>query len=1352
MTDGCTRGLLACGILLLCAAAAAQQDDVYVPEELAPWRDWVLQGHEFRDCPFFFDQTPAGPEQAVCAWPGTLELTVDTEAARFTQAWTVYATAQWVPLPGDAARWPEAVTADGRAAAVLSRGNQPAVRLEPGRHMLAGRIAWAERPRALTVPVQTGLLELTVDGRRVALPERTGASLWLGEREAAPREADALSVEVYRVIRDGVPTALDTLFTVEVAGRLREEVLAPALPDGFVPTSLESDLPARLEADGRLTLQVRPGTFEVTLGARAREVRNEIALAEPVQNLPASEIWSFQADDRLRIAVPEGLPPVDPEQVGVPAKWRALPAFRVAPGEALTLVERSRGQSAGEDRLYLSRVLWLDFAGRGFTFSDTLTGTLEGASRLDMAAPYALENAAEGGGSLLVTAGPDEGLTGVELRTRDLELAATGRLDSRDPVPASGWQARLAGMSAELNLPPGQKLLAAGGADRAPGAWLERWRLLDFFLVLIVALAAARLFGRPVGALALVALALAWHEPGAPHWAWLNALGAFALVRVAPPGRLHRVAVVWRGLSLLLVVAPLVPFVAAELRTAIYPQLEPQAGRVGYPQEEPASVDYLQSAPAPAAAPDRAVKSAVEEITVTGSRIASYARYAPNAIVQAGPGRPAWRWNTYELEWSGPVDPARTLDLTILPRWLVSLLRCTAVLLLLALAAVFVLELLGRSWRDLPPRGRAAGGAPALLALLLAPFALSAPPPAAADTPSPEILEELGQRLLEPPPCTPRCAEVVAADVLVSPDALTVRLEVHAEAEVAVPLPGSPQGWRPERVVIDDTTGPPLFRRADGTLWVRATAGRHALELSGPLPPIETVEVPFPAPPRVITARALGWSLAGIEERRLRTGSLTLTRTRDGAADAPGAARWDGSRFPVFVRVERLVELDLDWKVTTAVWRVAPVEGAITLEVPLLPGASLLTAGLPVTDGRVRVAFGPSEQVVQWSAALPRTSSLVLQAPDDAPWTEVWRIGAGNIWHAAFEGVPDSEPAFGTPGARVAEFHPRAGETLTVHVTRPKAVPGATLAFDSVSLATEVGARSRTTTLDLAYRSTRGAQHVLRLPEDARVLDVTIDDADEPLRAEAGELALPILPGEHRVSVRWQQEIPVGLRTATPAVDLGAAAANLSLGLDLPPTRWVLATHGPRLGPAVLYWPELAALLLFALLLGRTALTPLGTRHWLLLGLGFSTFSWPVLALVVIWLLAAGARTRWPLPDTVGAVLFNALQVAFALLSMAALLAIVVSVPGGLLGAPDMHVAGNGSFGNHLRWLADRSSGRLAPAAAFSLPLWVYKALILAWALWLSFALLRWLPWAWRAFVAQGLWRGRQRARPAEPV
>jgi hypothetical protein len=354
----------------------------------------------------------------------------------------------------------------------------------------------------------------------------------------------------------------------------------------------------------------------------------------------------------------------------------------------------------------------------------------------------------------------------------------------------------------------------------------------------------------------------------------------------------------------------------------------------------------------------------------------------------------------------------------------------------------------------------------------------------------------------------------------------------------------------------------------------------------------------------------------------------------------------------------------------------------------------------------------------------------------------VWRVGIGSIWHAQFSGVPESEARHGNGGARVAEFHPRGGEQLTMTTTRPEASEGTTLAFDAVNLAISQGDRSSTTRVTLQYRSTSGAQHVLRLPPGAEVSEVRIDNRVEPLRTDGRELTVPILPGSHMIAVTWRQSEGVDSVAGTPEVDLGAPASNITMRLTLPQNRWLLGTSGPRLGPAVLYWPELAALILFALLLGRVSWTPLKTHHWLLLGLGFSTFNWPVLAVVVAWLLSAGAREQWRtrLPWRQ----YNATQAMFALFTVIALLSIIVSLPSGLLGTPDMHVTGNGSTGNSLVWFADRSDSALPVASAWSMPIWIYKVLILAWALWLSFALLRWLPWVWRSFAKEGFWHSRQ--------
>ena len=104
------------------------------------------------------------------------------------------------------------------------------------------------------------------------------------------------------------------------------------------------------------------------------------------------------------------------------------------------------------------------------------------------------------------------------------------------------------------------------------------------------------------------------------------------------------------------------------------------------------------------------------------------------------------------------------------------------------------------------------------------------------------------------------------------------------------------------------------------------------------------------------------------------------------------------------------------------------------------------------------------------------------------------------------------------------------------------------------------------------------------------------------------------------------------------------------------------------------------------------------------------------------------------------------MQIVVGGLTVFALLAIVTTLPQGLLGTPDMHIAGHQSYGTELGWFADRSESVLPFASAFTVPMWIYKVLILAWALWLSFALLRWLPWVWQRFSSNGFWRSKNEA------
>jgi hypothetical protein len=212
-----------------------------------------------------------------------------------------------------------------------------------------------------------------------------------------------------------------------------------------------------------------------------------------------------------------------------------------------------------------------------------------------------------------------------------------------------------------------------------------------------------------------------------------------------------------------------------------------------------------------------------------------------------------------------------------------------------------------------------------------------------------------------------------------------------------------------------------------------------------------------------------------------------------------------------------------------------------------------------------------------------------------------------------------------------------------------------------------------------------------------------------------------------------------GLVSRSPAIDLGVEGTNVHTSLALPRDRWILFAWGRGVGPAILYWGELALFIVVALALGRVRRTPLRTRDWLLLGLGLSTFSWWVLIVFGAWLFVLDRRheiriqERWQ---------FNAAQVLLAVFSLVALAVLVSAIPYGLLGQPDMGVI-NGRP-DLLPWFMDRTAPQLPQPFVLSVSIWFYKLAMLLWALWLSFALLRWLPWAWRQYTSEGVWRSEE--------
>ncbi|GLQ88615.1 CvpA family protein [Dyella flagellata] len=1352
--------------LLFAVAASLQAQDV--PNALRDWQGWVLHDHPQHACPFLANGNPAAGSYQ-CIWPGRLGVEAGKDGGRFSLDVRVDAPA-WVELPGDERSWPQQVTANNKALPVLSRDGHPALWLEPGSYAVHGNLPWDSRPARLRVPPAMGLVSLSLDGLTIERIERNGDQLTLGEAAAAQRQADAIAVKVYRNLSDGMPAMLETQVQLNVTGSAREQSLGPALPKGFVATSLDSDLPAQLDSDGRLRLQLRPGQWTVTLAARSIDTLHAVNLGSPVEPWPKQETWSYSDDPELRSTHADGRA-TDAGQAGVPSEWRELPAFALDQANGLTIEQGLRGGEGGaSDQIHLQRAIWLDFNGQGFSISDHLTGKLQHAQRLDVVAPWILQRASQNETALLIT-GSGDGRTGMELRGADLDLHAGLRIDNRGgALPSTGWQLPVEDIDAVLHLPYGYRLLGASGVDRSPDSWIGQWSLLDLFIVALIALLAGRLLGWRWAVLGALFLVLSQHEGGAPRWTLGLALAFALLMRALPAGKLRRFAQIAASVALASAVLWTLPFAKTQLENALHPQLEGGGGYAaveamddlfGAKKQEvkpqpalPAPPQAMQEEPVQSAAPapPPPVPSAAKEprklysVVVTGSPISDNSaanETDTRSVIQAGAGEPSWNVdNNYHLAWSGPITPAQTMRLIIVPSWLVRLLRVAMLVSLVLLLGRMARDLLKPSdklgsWR--PWRAAAAS----LLFLCLPHLGH------AQATPSPNVLNELRNRLLEAPKCAPACAVVAAATLHATGDQATLDLETHVGAAVAMPLPQTRAGLQLLDVKVDGRNDGALARRDDLPV-VRLEPGVHHVVLSYRFQPVDSVTLNFGLRPQWIAFSGEGWMPDGMDGGRLLGDSLTLNRVRS-STDGKQVAL-PQQTFPPYVRVKRNIVLGVDWTTINTVERIAPNDGGFTVDIPLLAGEHPLGDGERVHDGRIRVTFVAGQQEASWNSRLDHTDRVLLKAPPLGERAETWQLHAAPIWHVEAKGVPVNDVNDGLG------FEPLPNETLQLAINRPTPVEGDSLAFDGVGASSEVGDRATETTLTLVARSTRGGEHEITLPAGTELLEATRDDESLSLAVRDGKLSLPLLPGKHDYSLRLRIPHGIGVSTVTSVVALGAPSANIALNLQLPQDRWVLWTWGPRSGPAVLYWSQLIVLLVAAWLLGRYAPTPLRFHHWLLLGLGFSAFAWSALAFVVLWLILLGLRARH---ETAVAGLaggkFNLLQAALVVVTVLALITLVSAVPKGLLGLPDMHVAGNDSTAWDLNWFADQTHNALPNAGVISVSLWFYKIAMLAWAIWLANALIGWLRWGFEAWTKGGYWRKREPKRPvpslpAEPA
>jgi len=1245
-------------------ALAAPIAPTDIPDPLKPWSRWVLWNDKTQPCPTL----ARIPETRQCHWPTSLQLSLNGQGGLFTLTVQTFSDDP-VMLPGDEGHWPQSVSVDGKPLAVMNDADRPQAHLSPGSHVITGQFIWDRLPTVLSIPDHLALIELNVDRKPVTFPSlNEQGQLWLTheqENDPASSNAATLRLKVYRRIQDGVPMQVITRVDMDVSGKPREVMLQGILLPGAIPMAVESTLPARMEPDGLLRLQVQPGHWTLNLTSRFPGEITELSLPSHAAPWPDEELWTFEANPAVRLAEIEGVAAIDPRQTELPEAWQTLPAYRMDKADTFNINVIRRGDPEPDpDGLTLHRQLWLDFNGGGYTVNDRIGGQMTRGWRLDSSDGMTLGRVSINDQPQSITLDETTGRTGVEVRRGQLNLSSDSRLNRRATLSATGWEKDFQSVSAELNLPPGWRLLAALGVDQAEGAWLDQWTLLDFFVALTLTLAVGRLWDWRAGGLALFTLTLIWQEPGAPRFVWLNLLAASALLQVLPsnPASGHR-AVQWVKAYRLLAWVALgliaIPFVFQQVQWGLYPQLQ-QPGRyfsrpadfASTPGQQDmeemadtatAEMTELPAAPSASDSGSALMRKRVNPPKPMPASVRPIDEADPNAITQTGPGLPDWEWQQLPLSWKGPVQSNQEITLILIPPAINLLLNVLRVVSTLLLATWLISGGSAWRWPGLPGwRGRA------LLSLVL--LTLLAPKIHAAELPSPELLNELRARLTAPAECQPNCVDIPKLNLKTSRDSLRMELDIHALIKSGIALPAQTGQWWPSQVKVDGKSAQALFRGEDGQLWLAFDAGQHNVTLTGPLPAQEKIEIPLTFKPHRVEFTGTDWRVDGIGENGRPERQLRLMREINNA-DTPQKLESPGLPLPGFVLVERTLELNLDWRVSTVVRRLTPTGHPLTLNIPLLSGESVLTGDLTTHDGKVAISLSAGQTEARWESTLSQRSVLSLNAPTTNEWTEIWRLNASPTWHIQTEGIAVVHHQ-STSGQWQPEWRPWPGESVTLTITRPTGARGNSLTLDSSELTLRPGERATLLSLNLKMRSSQGGQQKITLPPAVKLQRVSIDGTQQSIRQEGQSIILPVHPGTQTASIEWISEDGIMSLLHSPEIRLGNPSVNAKIHIELGNNRWVLLVGGPRMGPAVLYWGLLATLLLVGYGLSRIPDSPATQGQWTLLLIGLSQASIMGGFTVVGWLLLLAWRSKYG--KSLSERSFKTLQVALALLTLVA--------------------------------------------------------------------------------------------------
>lgn len=687
--------------------------------------------------------------------------------------------------------------------------------------------------------------------------------------------------------------------------------------------------------------------------------------------------------------------------------------------------------------------------------------------------------------------------------------------------------------------------------------------------------------------------------------------------------------------------------------------------------------------------------------------------------LQSGPAVPAWNWRSFYITLSAPVSADHKISLMLISP-MVNKIIILIRMLVLALLAIHILKTI--ELKDYLKSLDFALKKSVAIVILLG-CSLFASAKAYADTPSPELLKELEQRISNKLCQRETCAQITKAEIEISKDIFKIRLEVTSDGKSSVDIPGPLTALFPNAVKLNGNITNSIKRKSDDFLSVMTNDGSNIIEIQGISSKEDSFAVTLPSTPLVIKVNAPDYFVEGLLPNQTAPNGLRFTKILSNEDKTNLKKPIEKTSLPYWVIANREFSIGSKIQIETTVERIGDLDKPFETQVPLLPDEQVISGSIRVENGKALVQFSAQEDSISFQSVKGFSNSFNIAATQNPRFNETWILSCNDHTRCTSSGLlPVSHQL---EAKQSWTWNPFPGEEVAIKVENLSAAEGEHLTIDNISHAVTYGLSRTSGVLDFSLRATEQTNFKIGFESGIVPEGVFLNNQQISVEQNENSATIILAPGNHSISFKYNKDTLMEFDTKIPSITLNNPANNITVTANPSYDRWILWTGGSSWGPCVVFWSKMIIICALCILLARYNLIKSSIFAATFLGIGLSSVSIIVMIIPLAWILLIN---NW---DNLKSHLINQpraikliVLIALPLISCAVFFHIVET---GLLLEPPMLITGNGSSAHFLRWFFDHSTNNLEQPYIISLPIYAWRVFSLIWSTWLVIVILSWL-------------------------